>query len=78
MGQWVNEPVLSLQWLRLLPWLRFGPWPRNFHMPRVQKKNYDPNNKDLLYAMGNYIQHPVITYNGKESGKVYISIYKYI
>ena len=25
------------------------------------------NNKDLLYSTGNYIQYPVITYNGKES-----------
>ena len=32
------------------------------------------NNKDLLYSTGNYIQYLVITYNGKEYEKVYISI----
>ena len=38
-------------------------------------------NKDLLYSTGNYIQYPVITYNGKESAKdillqkVYFSVY---
>ena len=32
------------------------------------------NNKDLLYSTGNYIQYFVITYNGKESEKVYIYI----
>ena len=30
------------------------------------------NNKILLYSTGNYIQYPVINYNGKE----YIYIYK--
>ena len=32
-------------------------------------------NKDLLYSTGNYIQYLVITYNGKESEKEYISTY---
>ena len=27
------------------------------------------NNKGLLYSTGNYIQHPVINYNGKEYEK---------
>ena len=27
------------------------------------------SNKDLLYSTGNYTQHLVITYNGKESKK---------
>ena len=41
------------------------------------------NNKDLLYSTGNYTQHIVITYNGKESEKeymyyVYIYMYVYI
>ena len=33
------------------------------------------NNKELLYITGNYIQHPIITYNGKESEKEHIYIY---
>ena len=32
-------------------------------------------NKDLLYSTGNYTQHFVITYNGKESETGYIYIY---
>ena len=42
------------------------------------------NNKDLLYSIGNYTQYLVVTYNRKESEKVYIyksiyiSIYMYI
>ena len=31
-------------------------------------------NKFLLYSTGNYIQYPVITYNGKEYEKEYIYI----
>ena len=33
-------------------------------------------NKDLLYSTGNYIQYLVITYNGKESEKEQIDMYK--
>ena len=33
--------------------------------------------QDLLYSTGNYIQCLVITYNGKESGKEYLSLYIY-
>ena len=32
------------------------------------------NNKVLLYNIGNYIQHPVINYNGKEYEKEYIYV----
>ena len=32
-------------------------------------------NKDLLYSTENYIKYLVITHNGKESEKVYLSIY---
>ena len=32
------------------------------------------NNKALLYSTGNYIQYPIIIYNGKESEKVCIYI----
>ena len=32
------------------------------------------NNKVLLYSSGNYIQYPVIDYNGKEYEKAYICI----
>ena len=30
------------------------------------------NNKVLMYSTGDYIQYPVIMYNGKEYEKVYI------
>ena len=33
-------------------------------------------NKDLLYSTGNYIQYLVITYNGKESEKEHLYIYR--
>ena len=36
------------------------------------------NNKDLLYNTGNYIQHPVINYNGKEYEKIYMCVCVYI
>ena len=36
------------------------------------------NNKVLLYSTGNYIQYPVINYNGKEYEKECIYIYIYI
>ena len=32
------------------------------------------NNKVLLYSTGNYIQYPVINYNGKEHEKQYIHL----
>ena len=35
MAQRVKDPVLSLQWLRLLLWLGFDPRPRNFHVPQA-------------------------------------------
>ena len=31
-AQWVKDPALSLQRLRLLLWYGFDPWPRNFYM----------------------------------------------
>ena len=40
--------------------------------PQVALTTYKIKNKDLLYRTGNYIQYPVITYNGKESEKEYI------
>ena len=33
------------------------------------------NDKSLLYATGNYIQHPVINHNGKEHKKYYIYMF---
>ena len=33
------------------------------------------NNKDILYSTGNYIQHPVISHNGKEYFKIIMYIY---
>ena len=36
--QHFKDPLLSLQWLRLLLWHRFNPWPRNFHLPQEQQK----------------------------------------
>ena len=38
MVQWVKDPALSLQQLRLLLWLGFDPWPRNFHRLRMWPK----------------------------------------
>ena len=35
-------------------------------------------NKDLLYSIGNYTQHFVIIYEGRESVREYIYIYIYI
>ena len=34
--------------------------------------------QDLLYRAGNYIQHLIISYNGKESEKKSVCIYIYI
>ena len=31
-------------------------------------------NKNLLYSTGNYIRYLIITYNGKESEKIYIQL----
>ena len=39
MAQQVKDPVLSLQWLGLLPWHRFDPWPGNFQVPWVQPQH---------------------------------------
>ena len=39
------------------------------------------NDKGLLYSTGNYTQHPVITYNGKQSEKelsLYICMHTYV
>ena len=36
------------------------------------------NQKALLYNLGNYIQQPVISHNGKEYEKEYVCIYIYI
>ena len=36
------------------------------------------NNKNLVYSTGYYIQYLVITYNGKESEKVYTYMYIYM
>lgn len=38
MTQQVKEPVLSVQWLGLLPWHMFDPWPGHFYMLQVQQK----------------------------------------
>ena len=33
------------------------------------------NNKDLLYSMRKYIQHPIVNHNGKEHEKYIYNIY---
>ena len=33
------------------------------------------NNEDILYSIWNYMQYPIITFNGKESEKEYIYLY---
>ena len=35
------------------------------------------NKKDLLYSTGNYTQHPIITYNEKESEAVHLKLTQY-
>ena len=35
-AQQVQDPALSLQWLRSLLWHKFDPWPRSFRVPWVQ------------------------------------------
>ena len=45
MAQWVKDPGLSLQQLRLLLWRSFDPWPRDFHMPQHGQKNKHANMK---------------------------------
>ena len=49
--QWVEDPVLSLQQLRLLLWYRFDPWPGNFHMPRSRPKKNKPNIKPTSWLL---------------------------
>ena len=49
---------------------KFGVWDQ-----QIYTTIYKINNKDLLYSTGNYIQHLIKTYNGKESEKV-LYIYK--
>ena len=36
---------------------------------KIHTTIYKIINKDLLYSTGNYIQYPILTYNGKESEK---------
>lgn len=45
LAQWVQNPALTPQWLRLLPWLGFHSWPGNFRMPRHSQNN---NNKTKM------------------------------
>ena len=42
-AQWIKDPALSLQQLRLLLWLRFSPWPENFYILQVQPKGQNNN-----------------------------------
>ena len=48
-AQWVKDPVLSLQQLKLLLWCMFNLWPENFYMQWVgknkQTKNQEMNEK---------------------------------
>lgn len=37
-AQWIKDPILSLQWPRLLLQHRFDPWPGNFYRPWAQPK----------------------------------------
>ena len=49
---------------------------REFEISRSKLLNVEwINKKVLLYSTGNYIQHPVINYNGKEYEKVCVYIY---
>ena len=53
MVQWIKNPVLSLQWLELLPWHKFDPWPRNFCRLRMPAKKKKKKKKDSLGHMFN-------------------------
>ena len=62
-GAWWAPPNgVAKSWTRL----------KGIHMNKTGKQ------QDLLYSTGNYIQCLVITYNGKESGKEYLSLSIYI
>ena len=39
---------------------------------------YKIDNTDLLYSTGNYVQYLAITFNGKESEKVYTHTHTHI
>ena len=47
----------------------------NIYVPLYVKKI---NNKDIVYSTGKYMQYLSITYNGKESEKVYMCMCVYI
>ena len=42
----VKDPVLSLQWIRVLLWRGFKAWRRNLHMPWVWQKK----KKEIKYV----------------------------
>ena len=48
-------------------------WINRYTLPYIKQEN-----KDLLYSTRNYIQHLIITNNGKESKKVYTRVCIYI
>ena len=46
----VNNPVFSLQWLRLLLWYRFDSWLEKFYVPWAQQKKKKKKKKRQLYT----------------------------
>ena len=60
-AQQVQDPALSLLWLRLLRCMRcvFNPWPRNFHIPWVQpkkkKKKKKKKKSSLVCALASFL-----------------------
>ena len=48
MAQWVKNPALTLQGLRLLLWHRFDPWPRNFYISSSAAKKKKKKKKRQL------------------------------
>ena len=47
-AQWINDLVLSLQWLRLLLGHEFKPWPGNVHMVDTGKNKTGLVSKPML------------------------------
>ena len=61
-----------LRWTHLYPWPYKIPTGKILRNIKSQSKIIKPtNNKVLLYSTGNYIQHLVVSHNGKEYEKEY-------
>lgn len=58
--QWVQDLVLSLQWLSLKLWQGFDPWPWNFmclDAAKEKKKKQKPKTQKRLERLGPMVGH---------------------